>query len=224
MTLNQRFALLAVTALAVVFAPVARADSLLPGGTIISPSSMIIASTGPLLADTGALPFSFVGNTGTVSEIVFTDSVTGNLDFVYQVTVTAGLIGALTGFNYGSSATNVGYGTPANFQCGGSISCSGTVAPTSILRSADGSVVTFDFNPAVLGATTYALEIQTNASGFTSGSIGLIDGGGATLNGFAPSNLTSVPEPATNALLGAGLVSLFALAHLRKKEKIGTIG
>lgn len=222
MTLNHRFIFLAATALALVFAPVGRADSLLPGGTISSPSSVISVQTGPLLADTGALPFSFVGDTGTVSEIVFTDSVTGNLDFVYQVNVATGLIGDLTGFNFAGFTTDVGYGTPANSQCAFSISCSGTVAPSSIARSADGSVVTFDFNPNVSAATTYALEIRTNASGFTSGSIGLLDGGGATLNGFAPS--ASVAEPATSGLLGAGLVSLFALARLRKKEKICVIG
>jgi hypothetical protein len=215
MTLKQKFAVLAVAALFVLFVPVSRADTLPPGGTIASPSSMIIMSTGPSLANTGALPFSFVGDTGTVTEIVFQDTITGNLDFVYQVTVATGFIGGVTGFNFAGFMTNVGFGTPANNQCGGGIACTGTVAPSSIQRSADGSVVQFNFNPNISGVTTYALEIQTDASGFTSGSIGLIDGGGATLNGFAPSN--SVPEPATNSLLGAGLVSLFALAGWRKK-------
>jgi len=192
----------------------ARADSLLPGGTDSSPSSII--TTGTLLADTGAQAFSFVGDTGTVSEIVLRDAVTGGVDFVYQVTVVTGLIGALTGFNFAGFTTNVGFGTPGNGQCGFSISCSGTVAPTSILRSADGSVVSFNFNPNISGVTTFALEIQTNASGFASGSIGLIDGGGQTLNGFAPTGApVSTPEPSSMLLVGAGLL-LTPLLRLRR--------
>ena len=215
MTLKQKFALLAIAALAALFVTTAKADTLLPGGTIVSPSSIESFITGPLLADTGPQAFSFVGDTGTVSEIVFQDAHTGGLDFIYQVTVATGVIGALTGFNFAGFTTNVGFGLPGQNQCGFSISCSGTVAPSSISSSADGSVITFNFNPNVSGATTYALEIQTNASNFTSGSIGLIDGGGQTLNGLAPSG--TVPEPATNSMLGAGLLSLFALAGWRKK-------
>jgi hypothetical protein len=213
MTLKQKFAVLAVAALFVLFVPVSRADTLVPGGTISVPSSTIL--NGTIIADTGLQSFNFVGDTGTVAELVLRDFNTGNVDFVYQIVVTGGLIGSLTGFNFAGFATNVGFGTPANGQFGGSVTNGGTVAPSSIGRSADGSVVQFNFNPNISGVTTYALEIQTDASGFTSGSIGLIDGGGATLNGFAPSN--SVPEPTTNSLLGAGLVSLFALAGWRKK-------
>jgi len=206
MTLKAKFSAavaIVLASLALNTVPAARADSLLPGGTLSPAPSVISVQTGPLLANTGALPFSFVGDTGTVSEIVFTDLATGNLDFVYQVSVATGVIGALTGYNFAGFTTNVGYGTPANLQCAFSISCSGTVAPSSIASSADGSVISFNFNPNVSGAITYALEIRTNASSYTTGSIGLIDGGGATLNGYAPA---SVPEPSSMLLLGAGLL------------------
>lgn len=191
----------------------------IPPGGFITPVPMGDAA-GPILADTGLIPYSFgipAGtDTGTAREIVIADSLNpfgaGDLTFLYQVHVTAGEIGRVTGSDYTGFITDVTQFAPHSpFITTG-------IHPADLAdRGSDGAVVGFDFlTPITPDAgttdTSLALIIRTNATHFTSGSIGLIDGGGATEPGFAPAG---VPIPSA-AWGGLGLLGLLAFGRIPK--------
>ncbi len=183
-------------------APAAHANVLSPGGSVLPDAPGV---NGSLLAETGWQSFSFAGTTGSVLEIVVADSTNmfgaGDLSFIYQVQITGGDLGHVTGFDYKGWLTDVQSGC----EMGDSLlACGGTNA-SSVDRSADGSVVSFNFSPnLVAGDWSESLVIATNAKHYTVGTIGLIDGGGATETGYAP----TVPEPSTWAMMALGFAGL----------------
>lgn len=196
------------------FVSSAKANVINPGQTV-APDA--IATKGTILQDTGLMPFTLAdGTSGTVAELVVQDTASpyasGDYSFVYQVTVSSGNVGAITGYNYAGFLTDV----EAGVGCGGSVTCSGTQnAPTSASRTADGGTIQFNFSPFVVaGQNSESLIIATNATSYHSGLIGVIDGAATTLNGWAP----NVPEPAVASLLGIGLLALGAGSILRKRS------
>jgi hypothetical protein len=190
----------------------AQAVPLAPGGTVLPAFPADWA--GPVLGDTGLMPFSFGSplSSGTVREAVIADSMNpfgaGDLTFVYQVTDITGDVARLSGSDYTGWLTDVGV-SPGHAPF-----VAGAVSPATISRTADGSVVGFNFSPTLVGATSLQLLIRTNATTFGSGSIGVIDGGGLTLVGFAPA-----PEPAYAGLLLGGLFGLGLLVARRFQAK-----
>ena len=138
--------------------------------------------------------------TGTYEEWVVTDSSTGDLDFVYQLTDSSSSTGAfdqVSVSDFGNTVTST-----EDFASGyGSV---GTVAPSLI--GGTGGTVDFNFdssgnvNP---GQTTYDLVVLTDATNYASGSIFIQDGGNTTVAGFA-----STPEPGSVGLLLGGLLGL----------------
>jgi hypothetical protein len=191
-------------------APSAKANYLLPGATV-TPDAEI--ATGTIIADTGWLSFSMLdGTTGLVAEIVVADAsnpyASGDLTFIYQVQDTKGTIEHLSGFDFSGFLTDVQAGTGGS---GGSI-MSGGILPGTVNRVSTGSVVEFNFAPFIgPGKYSSALIIATDATKYKPGTIGIIDGGGAGVVGYAP----TVPEPATLSLVGMGLLGLLGL---RKKR------
>lgn len=198
--------------------------SVIPPGDSVSPVPTADAA-GAIMMDTGLVPYSYLGgvDTGTVREIVVADSSNpfgaGDLTFIYQVHVATGDIGRLTGFDYTGFLTDVVQhsGHPP-------LITTGTHAADLADRSPDGSVVGFDFltpispEPSPTDSTTdtsQALLVRTNATSFTSGSIGLIDGGGTTVAGFAPA---PVPIP-SSAWGGLGLLGLLAIRRTAKSKR-----
>jgi len=128
------------------------------------------------------------------------------LDFVYEFTndpTSADIIGRSTTTNFTGFLTDVGFAAS---------SPAGSILPFTVDRfTADSIGFTFSAPPVFPGQTSAILEIETNALHFQPGTINFIDGGIATVAGFAP----TIPEPSSLLLLGSGLLAAGAL--LRRK-------
>jgi len=138
----------------------------------------------------------------------------GTLDFVYQITNSAGSMDSLerlANSRFRNVTTDVGYS--ATDIAGGVFSNSGTVVPTQVTRSSGlGDIVGFNFDTAIApGATTQILVIRTNARSFSTGSSSIINGGTANYGTFQPT-----PEPTSLVLLGSCLAGLGATAGWRR--------
>jgi hypothetical protein len=178
---------------------------LAPGQTVVpafqSASGFVVQS------DTGPQAFNLGdGSTGTVDAKVGTLS--GNplgsgLTFIYSFSVASGLVEHLSGASFANVLTDVAFDNSA----------SGSVSPATVNRNSAGNVVEFN-GEWMAGQNSAILIINTNAQKFTDGTIGLIDGGGQTLDGFAP--LPAVPEPATLVIACCSCIGLSGVAGWRR--------
>ena len=203
----------------------AHATPLLPGGTVVPGS---LGYSGGTLADTGLVSYSFGGGTqtGTVRELVVANTLNplgaGDLAFVFQVHVTTGDITTVSSGSYRDNAFSA-FLTDIEQSAGlAPLITTGVHTAADAHRSSTGQTVDFDFIPEIdfggtPGAvdTSVALIVNTNATIFTSGFIGLQDTGATQVNGFAPA--TATPEPGSLLSLGAALIGLFAVNLKRKK-------
>jgi PEP-CTERM motif len=192
------------------FTGVAQASILLPG-QVLAPTGTASVS-GPVLADTGAVPFIGLNAfnvavfTGTVDTQVISDS--GGLDFVYQFTNSPNSVDSIQRL---TASDFTGFTTDADYIAG-----SGAAGPFLVTRSSIGDVIGFTFlsaNPINPGQTSDILTIKTNATSFGPNPITLSDGGSGSAPSFAP---VAVPEPASAAvaILGFG-----AMAMRRRKNR-----
>jgi len=170
------------------------------GSTLVTPTVSGVISPGTFTANYTESVYSDPSNTFCA----------GCLDFVYTVNNTggSGVIERVTGFSYDTVVmTDVGYETGT-----------GSNAPSTVDRSANGNVVGFNFlgtaeiNP---GQTSDTLVIETNARSWTTGLVSIQDGSAGTSNGLAPS---SVPEPVSMGMLGGGL-ALLGIARWRRATR-----
>lgn len=121
----------------------------------------------------------------------------GCLDFVYQFTNNGpGVNERFTSYSF------EGFRVDAGYESG-----SGTNLPVTVDRSTNGAVVGFNYTGAdnlLAGQTTALLVIETDATNYTDGYVTAQDGTAGYADGFAPA--AAVPEPASLALLGSGVL------------------
>jgi hypothetical protein len=206
------------------FASLANATLLTPGGSV---GTSTITCVGCTLVTDLTSPYSFGAgtDTGSVTEWVVSGDTTnpfGGLDFIYQISVTAGDARTLTFSNYAAvGTTNVGDNTGGSCAvCAGA--AAGTLAPD--LASSNGlggiSFGSAKFNTGsssnlLPGVTSYLMYIQTSAKAYVPGSIGILDTVAGNTAGLGP-----VPEPGSVGLLLGGLfgLGLFVTRRFRAQQ------
>src|SRR5215813_5889413 len=194
---------LMLSTLALLLSATAAFAIVIPHGTTMAVPTNF---TGTLAAGSIIATTTPSGSAGTLSGTfklaVYKETATGNLDFLYQFITDPGSskVEHITGNNYGSFTTDVGYLTSNATDPGlGFFSLpavtSGTRDPLFADRSFDGpgigNVVAFDW-PGIDAFTGVSdiLVVKTNAKDFIPGVANAIDGGTVTRPGYQPA-----PEP-----------------------------
>jgi hypothetical protein len=195
--------------------------TLIAPGTDESPISTTALGGGTLVATTGTRTYAFATIDGNGVHAVGGDylenvvsgragNTLGGLSFEYQFNVTApGSFTAVQDLTVGNFA---GFATDVSYVVGGT-------AVFAASRSSDGVGITalYSGGGVPVGGTSAFLIIDTNAPTFTTGSLGLEGGGGAsgTLGVFGPA-----PEPATLtlALVGVPVLGAFGYRRLRRAK------
>jgi hypothetical protein len=185
-------------------------------GTTVQP--LVLATNGPsTLVASDMVTFSALTIAGNVQVAVrknFADnpwSGAGGLTFIYEVTNTTGP-DSVSGFSvdgWTNFLTNV-----SDFSMG-----AGSIQPYSATRSNTGTL-TFGFlNPptgfglVAMGQNSWDLIIYTNATSWTTVTVGVRDGSGVTLSTLGP----AVPDGGTTALLlGLGLLGMGLIRRSKK--------
>lgn len=171
------------------------------GWTVLATTGLVSLSSGPPVTFTGKGQAWVVSDTNNVFA-------SGDLDFVYQFADSGpDLNERLTAYNFTGFAVDGGY-----------VAGSG-VAPSTVSLSTAGSVVGFQYIPTNLlaGQMTDLLVVETNAKTYVPGTYTVQDGSTVTTLAYAPA--LASPEPASVALIGAGLLGFSLIRRRSTKNK-----
>jgi hypothetical protein len=203
-----------------------------PGDTV-TPCLANGQPAGTLLASLSAPFTSSLGtSSGTLVSAVYQEA-GGTLDFYYQVfeNTTAPNCGGggqpacdpisrETDTNFATWLTQLDFRTDGSTLPGGIFVNGDTTPQTADRNVAPGDVIGFTFNgaptpsPIQPGHVGNVLVISTNSKFFMPGNASVIDGGVTTVASFQP----GVPEPASFALVGLGLLAMGGI-HRRFKTR-----
>jgi hypothetical protein len=169
------------------------------------------------------MPFSMLdGTSGTVVESVgnYSQNPFGakDMSFEYQFNVSSGVVEHISGASFSGFQTDV-----AQVMGTGPLGLAGNVGIDHASRTAPpGRVVEWNYsaNGVGPGGISYILMVNTDALDFGTGTLGLLDGGGAQFLGYAPASPT--PEPASFILFGGTLIGVVCGAICRR-SKTGTV-
>ena len=214
-----RLTCIVVVAAMTVAAPRAEATVIPPGGAV--PAAGIAFPGGTELDSVYYANQTAADLTASVASSVYR-STGGTLDFYYQVTnnspaPTFDEVHRLTGSSFAGFITDVWFiingAAVANTAAPGGTFLTGTADPFTIDRSGTGSVVGFNFpSPGFdvdAGETSLVLLVRTNAPLYAPGFVSVINSGTLTRAAFEP----AVPEPASLALFGVGLLAAARRRH-----------
>lgn len=150
-----------------------------------------------------------------VTSAVFQDTLTGFLNFFYQV---HDIMSDPQGVASFSNSTFTGFSTSVAFRNdnpGGAFVATvpGVSDPELVKRSNDGSLFTWSYDISgsqfiTPGGYSAVMEVDTNATAYTVGLAHTQDGFAIDELAFAPVAAPTAPEPASLALLGVGLLLL----------------
>jgi hypothetical protein len=216
--------------LAVLFTVALAQAAILPptGSPPVAPDVFSTPTSGPFLANTGVQTFTATNSLGKTTILGEYDATVykdpdntfcaGCLDFFVFVESSASSTDAIeriTLASFGSFQTDVGYSTGK----GGPSVGPSTVDPSTVDRSSNGSVVGFNFaEPTGVppGSETAVLEIQTNATAFTAGTLQIIDSSVGSVDAFAPSCVVPEASSISLTLLGGALLGIGFMGRRRR--------
>ena len=168
------------------------------GGVVLAESTMSWESADDPL-------YGFPGAEGVLFSRVVRSTLTGTLDFYWQLRVSPPSYPSFTPqsvtlANLSLASFQTGASFDANYRTDGT----GTVAPTSA-SAPDASTLRFDFSPGSVGpgSISYFLLLHSNATAYDTSALARL--GASEFATFAPT--TPVPEPETLALMLAGLAA-----------------
>jgi hypothetical protein len=193
-----------------------------PNGSTCAPDTL--SESGTLLASHSGSLTASGSFSATYTEAVYQSTnvfCAGCLDFVLQIANSANSAQSIERANisdFTGSAADIG-DNPNGASIPGSLFVNGTVAPTDDSRSTSGAVIAWDFtgtHELSPGATSLVLEVETNATQYTTGTVSAQDGGVAQSTGFAPvapppPNVAEVPWVPAMGLFGGVFVGGVAL-------------
>lgn len=201
----------------------AQAVTIAPGSSDLMFDAFNPATQGTFLASV-SVPGTALTFSGLMRSAVYRNTI-GTIDFYYQVartgpgTVSNNMIDAFTAANF--STFNVdGFVSAADPDGAGFFT--GAMNPpsstTTTGRSATGSTLQTNFGTNGLAGTEVSATyiFRTNATSFTTGTFGVINGSTFSGLAFAPSVSAAVPEPATWAMMFVGFAIVGSALRRRK--------
>lgn len=197
--------------------PTSWATPLPPGATGIAVATEDLPA-GSFLAML-AVPVVAPTFSGIARSAVFQDTATGFLSFLYQFTngsLSPENIGRITGSAFNGYTTDVFQSASAGFG----FFETGTQGASTADRGLSGDVLGFNFavgNRLTPGETSFVLQVRTNASNYTTGFMGVIDGSAGAAMAFAPT--APIPEPQTYAMMLAGLGLVGFMIRRRRADR-----